>query len=130
MSILSAFNQQLSNLCNNLCEMYPSDPDIQLSKNSISFLKSTNPRKLQVIFNTYIYRYKNQIMNKDENFLLNNNFLNNDIEEEQIDYAEKIMNNLKKYWNNMDDKSKENIWKYFQVLIVLNEKCIEEQQNK
>ena len=35
-------------------------------------------------------------------------------------YAESIMYNLKKYWKNMDSESKDNIWKYLKVLVVLN----------
>jgi len=131
MSILSAFNEQLFNLSKNLSELYSNDPDLELSKNTILILKNNNPRKLQVAFNTYIYKFKKCIMDKDETFLLNNNFIKDNIEnniDNNIDYAEKIMNNLKKYWIYMDENSKENIWKYFQVLIVLNEKCLEEQQ--
>ena len=127
MSILSAFNEQLFNLSKNLSELYSNDPDLELSKNTILILKNNNPRKLQVAFNTYIYKFKKCIMDKDETFLLNNNFIKDNIDN-NIDYAEKIMNNLKKYWIYMDENSKENIWKYFQVLIVLNEKCLEEQQ--
>ena len=38
-------------------------------------------------------------------------------------YANKIMTNLKKYWCQINDESKNNIWKYLQVLLVLNTKC-------
>tara|TARA_Y100000385_G_scaffold281767_1_gene335119 strand:+ start:5585 stop:5971 length:387 start_codon:yes stop_codon:yes gene_type:complete len=126
MSTLSAFNTQLTNLSNNLSESYPNDPDLQFSSTTINFLKSTNPRKLQEIFNKYIYIYKDEIMNQDENFLLNNDFINNTVNNDNVDYAISIMNNLKKYWNDMDNESKDNIWKYFKVLVILNTKCIEE----
>ena len=65
-------------------------------------------------------------MNQDENFLLNNDFINNTVNNDNVDYAISIMNNLKKYWNDMDNESKDNIWKYFKVLVILNTKCIEE----
>lgn len=126
MSTLSAFNTQLTNLSNNLSESYPNDPDLQFSSTTINFLKSTNPRKLQEIFNKYIYIYKDEIMNQNENFLLNNDFINNTVNSDNVDYAKSIMNNLKKYWNDMDNESKDNIWKYFKVLVILNTKCIEE----
>tara|TARA_B100001094_G_C18038141_1_gene723643 strand:+ start:640 stop:1026 length:387 start_codon:yes stop_codon:yes gene_type:complete len=126
MSTLSAFNTQLTNLSNNLCESYPNDPDLQFSSTTINLLKSTNPRKLQEIFNQYIYIYKDEIMSQNENFLLNNDFINNNVNNDKVDYAKSIMNNLKKYWNDMDKESKDNIWKYFKVLVILNKKCIEE----
>lgn len=124
---LSAFTNQLMNLINNLCKMYPSDPDLQFSKTSVSLMKKTNPRKLQVLFNKYVRQYENQIMSKDEKFLLENNFVEDkqsDMESKaDADYAQSIINNLRKYWRSMDDESKTNIWKYLQVLMLLNNKC-------
>ena len=126
MSTLSAFTNQLQNLINNLYKMYPNDPDIIFSKTTVGFIKRTNPRKLSEIFNKYVKQYESQIMSKDEEFLMNNNFTEGDnieIINQKIDYAESIIANLRKYWSSMDDDSKENIWKYLQVLIILNNKC-------
>jgi len=126
MSTLSAFTNQLQNLINNLSKMYPNDPDIIFSKTTVGFIKRTNPRKLSEIFNKYVKQYESQIMSKDEEFLMNNNFTEGDnieIINQKIDYAESIIANLRKYWSSMDDDSKENIWKYLQVLIILNNKC-------
>ena len=124
---LSAFTNQLLNLIKNLSEMYPSDPDIQFTNTTVNFLKSSNPRKLQKIFEEYVKQYETQIMKKDENFLLNNNFIedNKDLshDEKQVDYDETIIDNLRKYWKDMDEESKENIWKYLQVLLILSNKC-------
>ena len=50
MSILSAFTNQLLNLINNLCEMYPNDPDLSFTKTSVILMKKSNPRKLQEIY--------------------------------------------------------------------------------
>ena len=118
MSTLSAFTNQLQNLINNLSKMYPNDPDIIFSKTTVGFIKRTNPRKLSEIFNKYVKQYESQIMSKDEEFLMNNNFTEDDnieIINQKIDYAESIIANLRKYWSSMDDDSKENIWKYLQV---------------
>ena len=124
MSVLSAFTTQLTNLSNNLSDLYPNDADLQFSKTTINLLKSTNPRQLQRIFNSYIPKYKEQIMSKNETFLIKCDFVSNDLDKDsQSDYANSIMNNLKKYWSIMDEESKENIWKYLQVLLVLNDKC-------
>lgn len=124
MSLLKAFTQQLNNLISNLCKLFPKDPDLALTKTSITLLIKTNPRKLQVIFNNHIAIYSKQILNKDENFFKNTNFI--ELESKNINnivYANKIMTNLKKYWNEINDESKNNIWKYLQVLLVLNTKC-------
>jgi hypothetical protein len=125
MSILKAFTQQLDNLVSNLCKLFPTDADLAVTKTSISFLIKTNPRKLQQIFNKHISIYSTQILGKNEKFFQNTNFV--ELESKNIDniaYANKIMSNLKKYWNIIDKESKNNIWKYLQVLIILNNKCI------
>ena len=125
MSILSAFNQQLLNLSVNLSELFPDDPDIEFTKNSISLIKRTNPRKLQEIFKYYMSRYKTQILNKEAEFFLERDIINQDLnlDNSQLDYAHNIMINLKKNWSAMDSESKENVWKYLQVLVVLSDKC-------
>jgi hypothetical protein len=125
MSILSAFNQQLLNLSVNLSELFPDDPDIEFTKNSISLIKRTNPRKLQEIFKYYVSRYKTQILNKEAEFFLERDIINQDLnlDNSQVDYAHNIMINLKKNWSAMDSESKENVWKYLQVLVVLSDKC-------
>ena len=125
MTSLTAFTSQLLNLSSNLALLYPEDPDLEFTKNSISLLKSTNPRKLQIMFDKYVGIYETQIMNKESVFFIEKDIVVDDIKtnETNIDYAKNIMYNLKKYWNDMDDISKDNIWKYLQVLIILNKKC-------
>lgn len=123
--MLSAFNQQLLNLSTNLSELFPEDPDLAFTKNSISIMKKNNPRKLQQMFNQYVSKYKTEIMEKNTDFFLKKNIIKDDLnlKNNQLDYAETIILNLKKYWSNIDFESRENIWKYFQVLVILNEKC-------
>ena len=126
MTTLSAFTNQIYNLSVNMSTMFPSDPDLAFTKNAVYLLKKNNPRKLQNTFDQYVAKYNKQVMEKDEKFLIENNFLEDDTVKNSnadVDYAEKIINNLRKYWSIMDDESKENIWKYLQVLMLLNEKC-------
>ena len=123
MSILTAFNKQLYNLVNNLSDMFPEDPDLQFSKNTVSFLKKSNPRKLQKIFSEYVAIYKNQINTEDDDFFLTKNFISEDLDFDSNHYSNDIMKNLKKYWHLIDTESRKNIWKYLKVLIILNDKC-------
>lgn len=124
MSLLSAFNIQLVNLSDNLCEMYPTDTDIHFTNSSIHLLKKSNPRQLYTLCNKYIKIYHKKILDKDDDFFLNNNFDKHYQEKanEDVKNIENIINNLKKYWKDMDKDSKENIWKYLQVLVVLNDR--------
>uniref|UniRef100_A0A6C0EHX1 Uncharacterized protein n=1 Tax=viral metagenome TaxID=1070528 RepID=A0A6C0EHX1_9ZZZZ len=124
MSLLSAFNTQLVNLSDNLCEMYPGDTDIHFTNSSLHLFKKSNPRQLYTMCNKYIKIYHKKILDKDDGFFLKNDF-NEHYEDNGLGdnkNIENIINNLKKYWTVMDDDSKENIWKYLQVLVVLNDK--------
>lgn len=123
MSFLTAFNKQLCNLVNNLSDMFPTDPDLQFSKNTVAFLKKNNPRKLQKIFSEYVAIYKDQIKEEDDKFFLTKDFIKEDLDFDSNHYSNDIMKNLKKYWHLMDTESKQNIWKYLKVLIILNDKC-------
>lgn len=119
---LSMFVEQLSSLGGELSDMYPSDVDIRMAKNSIEALKTMNPKLLYDNFVNFIYPYKNEILSKNENFFIN------------MDYSEKIkaqgadqnkmmtVMNLKKYWGNMSDSTKECMWQYFTVLVMLCDK--------
>lgn len=126
-SVLGAFTTQLLNLCQNLKNMHSDDPDICFSYDAIFLMKKTNPRKLHDMFYKYIgLQYKDQILQKNEIFLLQNDFVNDNRDNlerrNRSDYARVVIENLRKYWMEMDDESKDNIWKYLQVLIVLGEK--------
>ena len=124
MSLLSAFNCQLINLLNNLCDMYPKDPDLSFTKTSVTLMKKTNPRKLQEMFDDYVAKHEQKIMTKDEDFILTKDFISEDFAEmDSKDWAYMMMQNLRKYWTSIDDESKQNIWKYLQVLVVLNKKA-------
>ena len=131
MSTLNAFCTQLINLMNNLHELYPNDQSISISITSISLLKQTNPRKLTEIFGKFVLPYEDMINEEDEQFFLQTNFVDKfhtisdrkDLFGGSGSYADTIMQNLKKYWGEVDNDSKENIWKYFKVLVILYKKC-------
>ena len=129
MSVLSAFTNQLLNLMGNLCDMYPSDPDLSFTKTSIQLMKKSNPRKLQEIFEEYVAIHEKAIMEKNGDFFIKRDFVKTDFNQvADSDYANKIMENLKKYWSSIDSESKENIWKYLQVLLILNKRCSKTQR--
>ena len=93
MSSLTAFNNQIRNLVNNLADMFPEDADLQFTKNSVGFLKKNNPRKLQTLFSDYVSVYKEQINKEDDNFFLNKDFIKDDLEYDANHYEIIIKNN-------------------------------------
>ena len=59
-------------------------------------------------------------MEKDESF-----FLERDYNDQLSDYVKSLnaVTNLKQYWKNLSEKTKENIWLYLIVLIKLSKKA-------
>ena len=123
-STLSVFCNQLHNFNKTLSDRFPENKDLSLCLTAVETLKSSNSKKLIEIYVLYIYKYKSDVMNKNEKFLLETNFLDNYRDMSDIDYQ--IMNNLKLNWRSLDDNEKESIWKYLQVLMKLVDKYLSE----
>ena len=121
MSNLTAFNTQLINFFNELIELYPGDNDLRFGKNSCELLKKTNPRKTLDMFKENILPYEDNIMKRDENFFKNDLDYSKALDNDSKSLL--IVQNLKKYWDQLDDKNKGNIWLYFQVLTKISKKC-------
>ena len=122
MSTLTAFNTQLERLVKDLITYFPESKDFKLFESSFQLLKQANPRKILELFKIHILsKYKQYILDKNEQFFLSNDY-NDIIATNDNNYAELLMLRLKDNWSSIDDKNKEIIWKYFQVLIVLSEK--------
>ena len=125
MSHLHAFINQLDGFVNEILMVFPNDTDFKLLSNSISLLRKTNPRSILTLFMTSILPYKTFIVIKDETFFLEHEFSNDDmnIDVEKNDIID-MTNKLRGLWTNLNDINKEMIWKYFQVLVILGERCI------
>lgn len=122
MSTLTAFNTQLERLVKDLITYFPESKDFKLFESSFQLLKQANPRKILELFKIHILsKYKQYILDKNEHFFLSNDY-NDIVATNDNNYAELLMLRLKDNWSSIDDKNKEIIWKYFQVLIVLSEK--------
>ena len=69
-------------------------------------------------FTENMLHYKNQINNKDIDFFINKNI---DCSKYNIDINNNDIFDLKKIFLNIDEESKENIWRILQALIILCE---------
>ena len=120
---LSLFVSQLSSLGKELNDMYPEDIDIKMAKNTIETMKIINPKKLFEIFSNFVLPYRDQILNRDDNFFLNLDY-NNLLTSSDNDGLATVMN-LKKYWSGMSPQTHDCMWQYFGVLVKLTEKVNE-----
>tara|TARA_B100001094_G_C17775202_1_gene597026 strand:+ start:141 stop:503 length:363 start_codon:yes stop_codon:yes gene_type:complete len=120
MSYLKAFTKQMEQFINELSEMFPQDKHIAMGKSTLFIVKKANPRKLLEFFKFYFYKYEDKIMSKDESFFLERNF-----DDQLSDYVKSLnaITNLKQYWKNLTEKTKNTIWLYLIVLLKLSKKA-------
>jgi len=121
-SPLNLFVQQLSSLGCELNEMYPEDVDIKMAKNTIETMKKLNPKMLAKTFSDYVLPYKDQILNREERFFLNDVDYAKVVDAEDQQSTMAIVGNLKKYWSGMSAHTKDCRWQYCGVLVKLAEK--------
>ena len=120
-SFLELFNNKADEFFKDLVVTFPDIQQFKTFKTAFTMMKNLDERKPIKIFNEYISaNYKDVIMNKDESF-----FLVNDIDlsqSTQQEYWKEFIDNLRNIWKDLEEDNKTSIWKYFQVLIVLNDK--------
>ena len=76
------------------------------------------------MFTLYVYKYRTKIMNKNEDLLLETDFVNENTDNNGDSSAFDIMSKLKAKWKSLNSSEKDNIWTYLQVLIKLTDKHI------
>lgn len=125
-SNLGKFNMTISNLIDDLIIICGDKfKNLKTFKEKFNLLKSCNPRKIIEQFLINIQPYKEQIKNKDDEFFLKKNYeeeVNKNVSEES--YIEQSLDqilNLKEIWVTLEEKNKEIIWSYFNVLVKLVE---------
>jgi len=123
------FNNQITSLITELIN-YFNDNKMKILKEKILLVNSANPTLIIRLFFNNVYKFKDNIMKKEEDFFLkqltqdkltdvyssNKELADNN----NINIIDVI--NLKDYWTTLHNEDKETIWKYFQVLIILTEK--------
>jgi hypothetical protein len=120
---IKLFNIQLINFAKVLVKRFPTDSELKFALTGIETLYKVNPKKNLEIFTMYIYKYRDKIMDQNEDFLLKTDFLD-DNPDLNTSGAFDIMKRLKSNWSELDASDKTNVWKYLKVLISLDDKCI------
>lgn len=116
------FNTKAEEFIKDLTVSFPDIKQFHSFGLGFIFLMKTNPQKPQEIFHTYVYtKYKDHILQRDEDFFLMTDI---PIQSDRQDYWLDFIGNIRQIWQTLDANNKEIIWKYFQVLVALNEKCL------
>tara|TARA_X000000950_G_scaffold282342_1_gene380975 strand:- start:479 stop:877 length:399 start_codon:yes stop_codon:yes gene_type:complete len=123
--VVNTFNTQLINLAEALSDRFKDDGDLKLALTGIKTLKANNSNKNIEMFTLYVYKYRDKIMEKNEQLLLETDFVAENIDDDDDKSAFDIMSKLKSKWESLNEEEKGNIWKYLQVLIKLTDKHIQ-----
>ena len=109
--------------------VFPEDRDFKVYKASIKILVKINPKKVLTIFANNTKLYKEQILEKNEDFFLKNDYsevINNtkktDISDDEIN---DIIKKIQGYWIELEKTNKEKIWDYMLLLVNLSDKYYE-----
>ena len=130
-SIEKIFSTQLLSLMTTLGNRFPEDKDIQLGITGIEQLKSINNKKVVDMFVMYCYKFREEVMKRNDDFFLNRDFISEDLgKDSNTSGGTEIMNNLKRHWGELETAEKDAIWKYLQVLMTLSDKYIAATLNK
>jgi hypothetical protein len=117
------FNEKLSEFFKDIIESFPEIIEFKRFKSGLTLLKNVDPKSPQNIFNNYVVtKFNEAIIKKDDSFFLENNDFG--IVSTRKDYWIDFINQLKSIWKTIDQENKDVIWKYFQVLLILSEKCV------
>jgi hypothetical protein len=125
------FNNQLLNFTNIISERFPTVKELKVASTGLSTLNKINPKKPMEMFLLYTYKYREQILNRDEHGLLTVD-INSDLKEHDInnENSNQLIITLRNNWKDLSEEEKENIWKHFEVLIKLTDKYLQEALEK
>jgi len=115
---IKKFNKIIDNFLSELHTILPDEKDIVIFQSQLSIATMMNEKKILNSFIEFVHPYKNHILEKNEDFFLNDNV---DVDKDYL--SESI--HIKELWQNkLSDDNKEIVWKYFQVILLFSEKCI------
>ena len=108
MASYQAFNSVLDEFLEELIKTFPEEKQIKVYQNQYILLKKSNNRAVCEGFIKTIQPYINDIQNKNESIVMNND----------IEFLQKL--NINKWWNSdLSDNTKDAIWQYLQTLTML-----------
>lgn len=112
--LLNALFDQFQSFVGELQGMYPDDGDFGAFLTTLKLMRSTNPSLVATYIFEHTSQFETQILKKEESFFLEYSFTEYG---EHVDLD--IFSKLKGYLQTMDQKSKENVWKYIQNIFKL-----------
>lgn len=122
MSLLSAFNTQLVNLFDELCNTFPEERDIKMATEAIKGAKKINPRLVLDLFVEHVYNECSTVI-YERNHIMFRHIVQQKVTT-QFNEMLSAMAIFDKHWDTMGEKNRSVIWDYLKVLCLLSEKAV------
>ena len=120
MDYKSRFNSIFVDFVSDLIKIFPNDSDLHMCLTAVNTLLVLDDSMLNNMFHKHVATMREYILKKDEQFFLNKDYKEMYTQDEE--YYSSMINKLKNYWTKLEDYNKESVWKYFSVLIMLDDK--------
>lgn len=121
-AFFNLFNDKADEFFKDLINSFPNIADFRKFKSGLMMLRNVNPKMPQQVFHKYVIsKYKDAMLIRDESVFLNNTY--DEVEGKEKEQWLQFIDQIKSIWKTLDDNNKDVVWKYFNVLIVLSEKC-------
>jgi hypothetical protein len=121
MSALNAFNTQLINFFEELCNTFPEERDIKMATEAVKGARKINPRLVLDLFINHVYtELATSVANRDISTIRQVAQRKISTQFNEIISALSIFD---KHWDTMGTSNQEVIWKYLKVLCILCEKA-------
>lgn len=123
-SLYDLFNDKAEDFARDLVRAYPDINEFRQLKSAITMLRNVDPKKPRTVFEAAVLtKYRTAIVNRDDSALMSNQ-IENLVEDEQqrnawLPFVEKI----KDMWQHLTDMNRDAVWKHFQVLLAISDKC-------
>jgi hypothetical protein len=121
MSALSAFNTQLLNFFEELCNTFPEERDIKMATEAIKGAKKINPRLVLDLFTDHVYNdLAPAVLKRD---VVHIRQVAQQKLSTQFNEMISALAIFDKHWDTMGVPNQEIIWQYLKVLCILSEKA-------
>ena len=116
------FNKNTKLFIRDLVKVYPEQRFLKLIHAAYKLCKTLNRKLPQKYFNKYVGPYSSFVFAKDDAFLGSGNIFSEFIKVNKSFVGLDAF--IKQEWPLLSDHNKEMVWRYIQVLCVLNNKCL------
>ena len=120
-TILTAFNNHFIEFLDDIITVFPEDPDILASKNSLLLIRKANPRLIIQIWNNYIVgKYKAMIDAGNIEFFINKDYTDDLVHTDNSKKIVDVIDRLRSPIKSMTLEEQSKTMKYIQNLTKLS----------